>query len=214
MRFFKRIITKILIFFSLLFIISSVIGVIVYSRYPLYYKEDIGKAANKYNIDPYLIVSIINVESGFHKEAKSSKDARGLMQIVDQTGEWGAKELKIANYQKDNLFDPKLNIELGTWYLERLGKEFDGDLNLILAAYNGGSGNVNKWLKDKNYSKDGKKLDKIPFKETENYVEKVKSGYENYKKLYGEINFQDAGYDSLFINYIYKLKSYIKEIEE
>lgn len=213
MRFLKRIITKTLIFLSLLFIISSVIGVIVYSRYPLYYKEDIGKAANKYNIDPYLIVSIINAESGFNKEAKSSKDARGLMQIAEQTGEWAAKELKIDNYQKENFFNPKLNIEFGTWYLEMLGKEFDGDLDLILAAYNGGSGNVNKWLKDKNYSEDGKKLDRIPFEETENYVKKVKLGYETYRKLYRDINFQESGYNSIFINYIYKLKSYIKEIE-
>lgn len=214
MRSLKRIITKTLIFFSLLFIISSAIGVVVYSRYPLYYKGNIGQAANKYKIDPYLVVAIINVESGFDKEAKSSKDARGLMQIAEQTGEWGAKELKIDNYQKENLFEPKLNIEFGTWYLQRLGKAFDGDLNLILAAYNGGSGNVNKWLKDKNYSKDGKSLDKIPFEETENYVNRVNSNYKIYKKLYGDINFKDEVYESIFINYIYKLKSYIKEIEE
>lgn len=214
MRALKKIINKTLIFFSLLFIIASVVGLIVYTRYPLYYKGYIGESANKYSIDPYLIAAIINVESGFDKEAKSSKDARGLMQIAEQTGEWGAKELKIDHYQKEDLFDPKLNIEFGSWYLQRLGKEFDGDLNLILAAYNGGSGNVNKWLKDKNYSKDGKKLDKIPFEETENYVKRVNLNYETYKRLYGDINFKDESYESIFINYIYKLKFYIREIEE
>lgn len=197
---------------GLLFIVASVAGVITYSRHPLYYKEDIGKFANKYNIDPYLVAAIIDVESGFDKDAISPKDARGLMQIAEQTGEWGAKELKIDNYKKEDLFDPKVNISFGTWYLNRLEKEFAGDLNLVLAAYNGGSGNVNKWLKDQRYSKDGKRLDKIPFKETENYVKRVSSAYESYKSLYKDVSFEDESYDSIFINYIYKLMFYIKGI--
>lgn len=88
---------------GLLFIVASVAGVITYSRHPLYYKEDIGKFANKYNIDPYLVAAIIDVESGFDKDAISPKDARGLMQIAEQTGEWGAKELKIDNYKKGSI---------------------------------------------------------------------------------------------------------------
>ena len=96
--------------------------------------------------------------------------------------------------------------------LEKLEKEFDGDLNKMLAAYNGGSGNVNKWLRDEEYSKDGKNLDKIPFKETENYVKKVKADYEAYKKIYESINGVNEGYDSSLIEYIYILKDHIKNI--
>lgn len=81
-----------------------------------------------------------------------------------------------------------------------------------MAAYNGGSGNVNKWLKDERYSKDGKRLDKIPFEETENYVKRVSSAYESYKSLYKDVSFEDESYDSIFINYIYKLMFYIKGI--
>ena len=118
----------------------------------------------------------------------------------------------LENYEKEDLFDPKLNIEIGTWYLEKLEREFDGDWDNILAAYNGGSGNVNKWLKDEEYSKDGKTLDKIPFKETENYVKKVKADYDSYKKIYESINFIEESYDSTFIEYIYRLKDNIRKI--
>lgn len=211
MRVLKKIITRVLISIILIFILSSIIGLVVYSIYPLYYKDYIGESSIEHNLDPYLVAAIINTESSFDKEAISPKAARGLMQIAEQTGKWGAEQLGFEDYEKEDLFDPKLNIELGTWYLEKLEKEFDGDWDNILAAYNGGSGNVNKWLKDKEYSKDGKKLDKIPFKETENYVKKVKLDYDAYKKIYENINIVNESYDSAFIEYIYKLKDYISD---
>ena len=212
MRVLKKIITRVLIFVILIFIISSAIGFVVYSIYPLYYKDYIGEYSIEHSLDPYLVAAIINTESSFNKDAQSPKNAKGLMQITDQTGQWAAEQLGLEDYENKDLFDPELNIEIGTWYLEKLEKEFDGDLNKMLAAYNGGSGNVNKWLRDEEYSKDGKNLDKIPFKETENYVKKVKADYEAYKKIYESINFVNEGYDSSFIEYIYILKDHIKNI--
>ena len=81
------------------------------------------------------------------------------------------------------LFDPEINIEFGCWYLNNLLSEFD-DLSLALAAYNGGSGNVTKWLNDPEYSSDGENLTYIPFKETKKYVDKVSTRYNVYKFLY------------------------------
>lgn len=72
-----------------------------------------------------------------------------------------------------DIFDPETNIRLGCWYLSKLYKEF-GKLDLVIAAYNGGSGNVKKWLENNEYSKDGENLHDIPFKQTSKYVEKVK----------------------------------------
>lgn len=212
MRVLKKIITRVIVFVILIFIISSAIGLVVYSIYPLHYKDYIGESSMEHSLDPYLVAAIINTESSFNKNAISPKDARGLMQIAEQTGQWGSEQLGLENYEKEDLFDPKLNIEIGTWYLEKLEREFDGDWDNILAAYNGGSGNVNKWLKDEEYSKDGKTLDKIPFKETENYVKKVKADYDSYKKIYESINFIEESYDSTFIEYIYRLKDNIKKI--
>ena len=74
---------------------------------------------------------------------------------------------------------------IGCWYLNRLYKEF-GNTDLVIAAYNGGSGNVSKWLADEKYSQDGKKLHIIPFDETDKYVKKVNRNYEQYNKIYGK----------------------------
>ncbi|MDO7206526.1 lytic transglycosylase domain-containing protein [Paraclostridium bifermentans] len=104
------------------------------------------------------------------------------MQISDITQKWAQDELKLG---KIDIFDPETNIKIGCWYLSKLYKEFD-DLDLVIAAYNGGSGNVNKWLNDEAYSKDGNKLHEIPFNETKNYLGKVKENYIIYKSLYGE----------------------------
>lgn len=181
----------------------------MYIRYPLEYKTYIGQYSKENEIDPYLVAAIINVESRFNKEAVSPKNARGLMQIAEQTGQWGAKELKIEGYSEDSLFSPKENIKIGSWYIKRLQREFDGKLDLILAAYNGGSGNVNKWLKDKECSSDGLSLDKIPFKETENYLKKVKNNYKMYKKIYKDVSFENDDFDSVFVSFIYRIKNYI-----
>ncbi len=151
--------------------------------YPLEYRDVIEDYSNQYDLDPYLVLAVIKVESRFRPEAISHKNARGLMQITEKTGEWAAAKLQLVDYSKDKLFDPETNIWIGCWYLDTLFHEFE-DTDLVLAAYNGGSGNVAKWLKDTNYSKNGKSLDKIPFLETEKYVIRVKDSYTAYKMLY------------------------------
>ena len=89
-----------------------------------------------------------------------------------------------SKFKEDaDIFEPEDNIRIGCWYLNRLYREF-GDLDLVIAAYNGGSGNVKKWLADEEFSSDGENLETIPFKETASYVEKVKYNYEMYKKIY------------------------------
>lgn len=153
--------------------------------YPLSYRNTIKKYSEQFNVDPYLVAAIINVESNFDKDAISTKEARGLMQISSTTGQWASEVLSIDDFNLDMLFEPDRNIMIGTWYLNILSIEFDDNLKLILAAYNGGSGNVNKWLKDDRYCEDGKTLKRIPFKETDQYVEKVIANYNMYKKLYG-----------------------------
>jgi len=152
--------------------------------YPLKYKELVFRYAGEHNIDPYLVFSIIKAESGFDPDATSRKNARGLMQITDRTGNWGAEKLEIENFITDDLYLPEINIRIGCWYISQLMKEFGNNMNLVISAYNAGSGNVSSWLKNKDLSRDGKELDRIPFKETENYLKKVNKYYDMYKKLY------------------------------
>lgn len=168
-------------------LIAYILGIKVIKTYlyPYKYKEIINKYSEEYNLDSYLVLAVIKTESNFNNKAISKKSAKGLMQIMDTTGEWAAKEIGINYFMPDMLYDEELNIKIGTWYLNNLEQEFS-DLDLILAAYNGGSGNVNKWLGDDAYSSDGETLDYIPFPETKKYVDRVKLNYNIYKYLYNK----------------------------
>jgi soluble lytic murein transglycosylase len=152
--------------------------------YPLKHKELVVRYADEYQLDPYLVCAVIWVESKFDSSATSRRGARGLMQVIPSTGQWVAKKLGIEEYDDDSLYDPAINIRIGCWYLDNLRKQFKGDIDLALAAYNGGSGNVEKWLKNPQYSKDGKNLNDIPFKETKEFVARVWEVYYRYKRLY------------------------------
>jgi soluble lytic murein transglycosylase len=153
--------------------------------YPMHYKDKIEIYAREYNVDPHLVVAIMRNESKFNPNALSRKEAKGLMQIAPITGDWASQQLNLTNYTEEMLYDPDLNIKIGCWYLNILHNEFDNQLELIIAAYNAGNGNVSKWLQDSRYSNDGKVLKEIPFNETKTYLEKVLRDYKIYKVLYG-----------------------------
>lgn len=160
--------------------------------YPLKYKDLIIRYSSEYGLDPYLVSALINVESHYNPDAESHKDAKGLMQITPQTGKWAAQELGIKDFDAKMLFNPDINIRMGCWYLYNLSREFNiagksTDYVLLLAAYNGGSGNVRKWLRNKEYSQTGTALDQIPFKETDRYVKKVLRHYKVYMWLHNEL---------------------------
>lgn len=155
-----------------------------YRLYPREYKVLVVQYANQYQVDPLLIYAMMKVESKYNPEAISRSGAKGLMQIMDKTGAWGAQEVKIQEYTHDSLFKPEANIQIGCWYVAKLIKQYEGNLNVALAAYNAGSGNVHKWRNDPKYSLDGKTLYNIPFRETSSYVKKVRWHYKVYQFLY------------------------------
>ena len=159
------------------------------ATHPYDYSQYISKYAYEYNIPESVIYAEIKVESNFDADAESSVGACGLMQIMPKTFEWLTGDEHLGEHlNKRMLFDPETNIKYGTYYLSYLYKKFDRNTNTVLAAYNGGEGNVAKWLKDPAYSDDGKNLKDIPFKETKNYVSKVNNEIQAYKDLYYEQN--------------------------
>ncbi len=171
------ILSIVIVLFTVVLIESNNFKKIIYPRKYTMYVE---KYAKEFNVDENLVYSVIKAESKFDKEATSRKGAKGLMQISDITRDWAIDELELDNI---DIYDPEINIKIGCWYINKLYKEF-GNLDLVIAAYNGGSGNVTRWLGKNEYSKDGKKLDNIPFQETEYYVKKVKNNYDKYNEIY------------------------------
>ena len=151
----------------------------IYMMFPMKYKEDISKYSKEYDIDPFLVSAIINVESGFDKNAKSHKDARGLMQIREITGNWASENISMEIKEED-YYNPEHNIQIGCWYISVLRKQYGNSIELIAAAYNAGMGNVNKWIDEGRRIEEGD----VPFEETKNYILKVKNNYKIYKILY------------------------------
>lgn len=172
----------VLIFIIIAFNISNLMKIM----FPLRYSEYIIKYSKEYSLSPFLVAGVIRAESNFKPNVKSSKGARGLMQITNTTGQWAAGEMKLSDFKEEFLNEPEYNIRMGCWYLDNLKKEFNGNMDLVLAAYNGGRGNVQKWLNDTNHSKDGKSLHYIPFEETDKYVKRVKINYNIYKFIYSK----------------------------
>ena len=148
--------------------------------YPTHHKNIVEKFAAEYNVDEMLVFSVIKTESGFNVRAQSTKDAKGLMQITDETASWAFEQIGIN--KDSDIFEPEINIQVGAWYLSKLIKDNNGDLVTALASYNAGSGNVQKWKESS--GKDVIDLTDIEFKETENYVKKTLKYYDVYKKLY------------------------------
>jgi len=203
----RRIIKILIVLIILAFLINCIISIV----YPIKYKEIVYEYSKKYGLDPFLVLSIIKTESNFNKDAISSKNARGLMQISEGTAKWAVDELNIENFEVDDLFDIELNIEIGTWYISKLINQF-GNLEVALAAYNAGSGNVTNWLNDGEYSYDSSTLYKIPFKETENFVNKVLNNLKMYNFLYDdEIFIEDK---SIFESITDKIHSFILDLRK
>lgn len=181
----RVVIVIILVFSAILFLLNG----IGKNIFPLEYRDLVLRYAQENELDPLLVFSVIKAESNFNPNATSHKNARGLMQIIDNTGIWAAEKIGIEGFRVESLYDPEVNIKIGCWYLKNLRNEiyqYNGEMNndLILAAYNGGIGNVQKWLQNRQYSSSGKALDKIPFKETENYVKRVNNYWKIYENLY------------------------------
>jgi len=153
--------------------------------YPLEYSEHVYKYSNENEIDPLLSFAIIKAESNFDEKAVSTSNAIGLMQLLETTAEEIAiKELQIENFKKDDLYTPETNIKIGLNYFKKLLREYDYSVNLALAAYNAGTGNVKKWIEQGIIQKNGEDIENIPFKETNNYIRKINRNYKIYKELY------------------------------
>ncbi|MBE7091513.1 MAG: lytic transglycosylase domain-containing protein [Clostridiales bacterium] len=182
MRKFLTVFEKFLIVFFLLFSVLSLRPAYISHAYPVRYTELVKRYAEENSFSPAFIFAVIYAESGFNANAVSKKGAVGLMQIMPQTAGFIAGR-NGYDYLESYLTNPEYNIRTGCRYLSYLRARFL-DESTLLAAYNAGEGNVGEWLKNPKYSVDGKILSKIPYPETQNYVQKVQKLKNKYEKHY------------------------------
>jgi len=141
-------------------------------RFPLSYSDKIHENAIQQKLNPAILFGLVRRESAFNKDAHSPVGARGLMQIMPQTGRQIAKDLNERWKGKNSLFNPVKNLKYGSYYYQKLLNQFDGHYALALAAYNAGPNRVKKWLPDETIPADIW-IETIPFRETRDYVTSV-----------------------------------------
>jgi hypothetical protein len=128
-------------------------------RYKTAHDDLIGQIAQRHRIDPLLLHAVIKQESGYRITARSHVGAQGLMQIMPGTG-------AMLGVARDQLNDPHANVDAGARLLRKLAIKYDGNFDLVLAAYNAGEGAVQKY---------GNRIP--PYRETQDYVRKVMGNY-------------------------------------
>lgn len=141
-------------------------------------------SCEEFGVPKAAVFAVIKAESDFDQYARSSADARGLMQMTEVALK-DVNRMLSEDYTITQMYDPEINIRCGVAYLSVLYKKYKS-YDTAFAAYNAGQGNVDNWLYDTRYSYDGKQLYHIPFKETAGYVKKVNHYYQEYQKQYGE----------------------------
>ena len=180
---------RLLVICAALFAIYLLISMPIIQKkflYPFPYRTTVENYSVRWQVDKFLAIAVMKVESNFQETAHSQSGAVGLMQIMPETATWIAKQL---DEEPDNLREPEKNIRYGTWYLAELLDEFKGNDVLALAAYNAGRGNVHKWIKENHWSENFSDADKIPYAETRDYVKRVLYCREKYAKLYSTNDF-------------------------
>lgn len=154
--------------------------------YPLRNWNDIKLWAKNRNLDSYQVAGLIRQESVFNARAKSNANAYGLMQLLIPTARAMAKKYNSATTEifAETLFQPSLNIELGTAYMREQFNKF-GRIEFVTVAYNAGPNRVPQWQASLPYEMD-EFVEAIPFRETKNYVQGVIRNSAQYRRLYDE----------------------------
>ena len=153
-------------------------------RYPLAFWDLIQQKAQEREIDPYLVLALIRQESLFNARARSPAAALGLMQLIPPTATRVAKQLGLAAPSQERLFEPDVNLTLGTQYLKDLLQRYSNNWYKALAAYNAGEAAVDRWEKEIATDDIEEFVERIPYVETRGYVKLVMRNHRIYKKLY------------------------------
>lgn len=173
---FSLIVSSILVFWVLPNVLKS--------RFKLEYTDLIRTYSEEFDLDPTLVAAVIYTESGFNPNATSRVGARGLMQIMPETGREIANALGEA-FDEANLYEPDVSIRYGCFYLRQQLDRFDQNAAVTLAAYNAGPNRAALWVAEYGLDSNGH-ICYIPYGETDRYVKRVLQAQENYAHLYAD----------------------------
>lgn len=155
---------KLAIFIGILLIISVLLfgiikiqNIVLKQIYPLKYTQEVKKYSEEYGLDELLVYAIMKAESNFEPNITSGSGACGLMQLMESTAKEMADKIGYDFGVKEALYNPEVNIMLGTKYFSELLKQYDDNIYLALTAYNAGIGNVAKWIENGTIRKDRKR---------------------------------------------------------
>lgn len=153
--------------------------------YPAPYRDYVVELEKDHALTAGLVHSLMRQESAFDPEARSPVGAQGLMQLMPSTAEQAAKEANVEGFSLDEVTTPEMNLKIGSFYIAKMLKTFDGCLPLAVAGYNAGPTAVSRWVET------AKELDadlfvaRIPYEETRNYVMRVMGNLSRYQWLAG-----------------------------
>lgn len=150
---------------------------------PLTHADAIRTQAQEKHLDPSLIAGVIYAESKFN-DSTSSAGALGMMQLLPSTAHFIAQRTGGTRFTTADLATPDVNIAYGSWYLRYLLNRYGGDEVLALAAYNGGMGNVDRWVAEAGAQGRRLQVSDIPFPETRAYVQRVLDARQRYRRTY------------------------------
>jgi peptidoglycan lytic transglycosylase len=151
---------------------------------PLRHEDIIRQQARDKDLDPALIAAVIYAESHFRDGQISAAGAQGLMQITPATARMIARKSGGVAFTVRDLGTPQVNIAYGAWYLRYLLGRYAGNETFALAAYNGGEGNVDRWIDAAEQRDEALTIAAIPFSETRTYVQRVQDAQREYRRSY------------------------------
>jgi soluble lytic murein transglycosylase len=151
---------------------------------PLRHEDIIRQQAREKRLDPALIAAVIYAESRFRDGQQSAAGAEGLMQLTPATAQDIARRSGGTRFVVGDLATPQVNISYGAWYLRSLLDRYGGNEAFALAAYNGGQGNVDRWIDAARRRDEPLAIEAIPFAETRAYVRRVEEARRRYHRSY------------------------------
>jgi soluble lytic murein transglycosylase len=152
--------------------------------YPAPFRESLLKHTVGRNVDPRFVLSIARQESRFQTDAKSVAAARGMMQFIAATASEIAAQVKLNNFNQDDLYNADTAILFGSQYLANLFQQFPNQPQAVAGSYNGGADNLARWIARSRATEPDRYVPEIGFTQTKDYVYKVMANYWTYQRLY------------------------------